>query len=297
VSDEIRRLSEELARDPSSLVFLQLAEALRQSGQLDYAAKVTARGLERHPQHAEARDLLARISLDRGDLPRAFDEWNAVLRIAPHHVGALKGMGYVLYKQGRLEDAERRLSEALPHDVDGTAAAALAMVRRHMEERRSWEAGASAPADVSRPSAAPARDELLDAVVVPEPAPASASSHPQALFADFLSGAEQAALLLDSAGLVTAGAYITADGRDVAQEVGAELSGVSDEAERAMRHLDLGHWTSIVVETDAATVALAPVGSESVLLVAASRAVTLGLVRRVLERCAARARAWLEAAA
>jgi len=31
MSEEIRRLSEELARDPSSLVFLQLGEALRRA--------------------------------------------------------------------------------------------------------------------------------------------------------------------------------------------------------------------------------------------------------------------------
>lgn len=267
MSDEIRMLSEELARDPSSSVFLQLAEALRRAGQLDYAAKVAIRGLERHPYSADAHDLLARISVDQGELQRAFDEWDAVLKLSPAHPGARKGLGYVLYKQGRLEEAERHLSEALAADADGSAAAALRMVRQQMGGGRQSE-----------------------------PPPEVAESEPAGLFADVLGGSEQAALLLDASGLVTAGTYLTADGRDVAQEVGAELSGVSDEAERAMRHLDLGHWTSIVVETDAATVALAPVGNGSVLVVAASRSVALGLVRRALERCARRARAWLEAA-
>jgi hypothetical protein len=36
-SDDVRRLSDELARDPASLVFLPLGEALRRQGQLDYA--------------------------------------------------------------------------------------------------------------------------------------------------------------------------------------------------------------------------------------------------------------------
>ena len=92
--DEIRRWSEELARDPASMVFVPLGDALRRRGQLDPALKVATRGLERHPYDADAHDLLARIHADRGDMERAMDEWGAALRVAPHHAGALKGMGF-----------------------------------------------------------------------------------------------------------------------------------------------------------------------------------------------------------
>jgi predicted regulator of Ras-like GTPase activity (Roadblock/LC7/MglB family) len=92
---------------------------------------------------------------------------------------------------------------------------------------------------------------------------------------------------------VLAGADADADGRDASREVGAQLSGVSDEAARAMRHLDLGAWTSLVFETDAASVALAPVG-DTLLVVAADRRVPLGFVRRLLCLADARARQWLE---
>ena len=79
----------------------------------------------------------------------------------------------------------------------------------------------------------------------------------------------------------------------MAQEVGAELSGVSDEARRAMRHLSLGDWSSLTVETDAAVVAMAPMRDDALVLVAASKAMPLGLVHRVLDRCVARATGWL----
>ena len=71
MADEIRRLSDDLARDPSSLVFLPLADALRRAGQLDVALRVALRGLDRHPYVADAHDVLARIHADRGDLEQA----------------------------------------------------------------------------------------------------------------------------------------------------------------------------------------------------------------------------------
>src|ERR671922_206778 len=236
MADEIRRLSEELARDPASPVYLQLGEALRRGGQLDLAMKVALRGLERHPHDAEAHDLLARISVDRGELERAFDEWDMVRRIAPGHLGARKGMGYVLFKQGRFAEAHTYLSEASQLDgEDETVATALAMVRARLGEQGERGEQSEPGAKGSHP-VPPVR--------------------PDRLFEDLTADGEQTALLLDAAGLVIAGTYVTHDGRDVGQEVGAELSGVSDEARRAMRHLGLGDWSSLTVETDAAVVAM-----------------------------------------
>lgn len=300
-NDDVRRLSEELARDPASLVFLPLGETLRRQGQLDYALKVAVRGLERHPHHAEAHDLLARIAVDRGELERAFDEWDMVMRLAPEHIGARKGLGFICFRQGRLEEAERYLSGAVERDAaDQSIASALAHVRRQLRGQSGAAADGSPtpPAGDGRPT-----PSFLDAVPpAPRPdAPARggvAVHTPQDaryLFADVIGDGDQTALLLDEQGLVMAGAYLSADGRDVAQDVGAELSGVSDEARRAMRHLDLGSWTAIVFETEVATVAMAPAPQDGLLLVAASREAPLGFVRRLLDRAATRTRAWLGA--
>lgn len=284
MADDIRRLSEELARDPASPVYLQLGEALRRGGQLDLALKVALRGLERHPHEADAHDLLARIAVDRGELERAFDEWDMVRRIAPAHLGARKGMGYVLFKQGKYTEAQTYLSEASKLDgEDETVATALAMVRVKLREAEGVR-GAQAQGAQGAHSAQGADRGFPEH---PE--------HPDhlTLFDAITQGGEHTALLLDATGLVMAGTYLTQDGRDVAQEVGAELSGVSDEARRAMRHLGLGDWSSLTVETDAAVVAMAPMRDDALLLVAASKAMPLGLVHRVLDRCVERATTWL----
>jgi predicted regulator of Ras-like GTPase activity (Roadblock/LC7/MglB family) len=85
---------------------------------------------------------------------------------------------------------------------------------------------------------------------------------------------------------------MTGDGEDLGAVIGAHLSGVSDEAARAMRHFGLGAWTRIAIETEAATVVMAPTG-EGVTLVAAPREVPLGLARRTLDQCVNAATSWL----
>jgi predicted Zn-dependent protease/predicted regulator of Ras-like GTPase activity (Roadblock/LC7/MglB family) len=276
--DEIRRLSDELAHDPASLVFMQLAEALRRHGQLDHALRIAARGVERHPNNADAHDLLARIAVDRGKLDRAFTAWEAVLRLAPTHVGARTGIGFLCFQQGRLEEAEAHLSDAAECDpTDAGVAAALS----HVREKRGNAGGAGANA------AAPKSHRPLQTLS------AARTDDPRMLFAELLQEADQTAVLLDRDGLVLGGAYFTWDGRDVAQEVGAALSGVSDEADRATKYLGIGEWNTIVVETEAAAVAIAPTEADGLVVLAAGSSTPLGLTQRLLERCVARAREWL----
>ena len=290
--DDIRRWSDELARNPASMVFLPLGEALRTRGQAGVALRVAMRGLERHPYDADAHDLLARIYVDRGETEKALDEWDAAIRCTPGHPGALKGMGFVCFNQGRLEDAERYLSEALatsPED-DGLGMA-LQRVRDEL---------ASAPAEPEPVEAAEAPSNGNGNGQPPsELAFAEGDAHfepsdPRQLFADLIGVADQAALLLDEDGLVLAGQYVVSGGQDVGAEVGAALSGISDEARRAMRHLPLGDWRTIIFETPAATVVMTPAPQDGLALVAAAPEVPSGLVRRALESVSQRAKRWME---
>ena len=109
MADDVKALSSQLAQDPDSLVFLRLGEALRHKGQLDQAHRVALTGLERNPHLADAHDLYARILADKHDYERAFDEWDMTLRIAPAHVGALKGLAFLYFKVGDVEQATAHL--------------------------------------------------------------------------------------------------------------------------------------------------------------------------------------------
>ena len=133
MTDEIRTLSEALAIDPASAVFVRLGELLRQRGDLDGAFRVATRGLARHPQRVDAHDLVARIAIDRKDDVRARWEWELVLKLSPGHPAAQKGLGFLSVRQGDLESGERHLAAAaVAAPDDATLAAALQSVRARL---------------------------------------------------------------------------------------------------------------------------------------------------------------------
>ena len=110
---DIQALTAQLARDPASLVFLPLAEALRRRGQLDAALAIAQSGVARYPEMAGAYDLLGRIRSDRGEGDLAFDAWTTVLRLDPEHLGAHKGLGFLCFRAGDHSRSLRYLRRAV----------------------------------------------------------------------------------------------------------------------------------------------------------------------------------------
>jgi len=273
MADDVKALSAELAQDPDSLVFLRLAELLRHKGQLDAAHRVALTGLERHPHLADAHDLYARILADKHDFERAFDEWDMALRIAPDHVGALKGLAFLYFKVGDVQQAAAHLAAAqrvAPDDPGIAQALALA---------HGGEAGQSAAAPAPM-AAAPAAQPLEEARV----------------FAG-LEGAEEGLLLLDPSGRVLGGALKNPAGRDVTDAVAAYLAGVSQEAGRTAKLLGLGSWTGLAAEGQHGHAHLTPPTGSALLLVVRERAVPMGRLAIMAQRAAVAARRWLEAQA
>ena len=116
----------------------------------------------------------------------------------------------------------------------------------------------------------------------------------QLAFAGIIGEGDQTVLLLNASGGVTAGVYIDSVGRDVSAEVGSALGPIGAEATKAMRHLPLGSWRAISCECTEANLAIGPVGTDGVVVVAASPAIPMGFVRRLLDHAAVRALAWRE---
>ena len=304
MADEIKTLSAELARDPHSLVFLRLGDLLRQRGQLDAAHRVALNGLERHPHLADAHDLYARILADKRDYERAFDEWDMARRIAPGHMGALKGLAFLYFKVGDVAQAVAHLEEAervAPDDFN--IQQALAMVRGQpmgSAAARTSGHGGLQPGSPSAPSAASTPSTPPPAPLPPPPAVAEEPMAPPAgpledrrVFAG-LEGAQEGLLLLDAAGRVLGGALRDWNGADVTEAVAAYLAGVSLEAGRTAKLLGLGAWTGLAAEGQLGHIHLAQPGPDALLLLVRDRSVPMGRLAIIAQRAAMAARRWLE---
>ena len=310
---QLRQWSEEVAADPGSPAFLPLAQYYRAAGRLEAAVRLVVRGLERHPNDVEAHHLLGLLYRDGGDDVRAFDEWDIALALAPEHHSARRQIAFLCHERGDLEAAERHLEKALEADFED------AEVRRLLEEiyaarrgprpqrRRPAPADAeapSAPAPAAPAAAAAAAPALAPASPLPaappaESAPAVATSPPTPAPAwgggnafDALQGELRAvgtergmigAVFLDPQGYVVAG-EMHAGGRDRGPEIAAVLSPAQAEAERAVRHLKLGGWKGILVETPDAVIRLTPAPDGGMVAVAGRRDVPMGWVLRLAAR-------------
>jgi tetratricopeptide (TPR) repeat protein len=298
VSDDIRALTARVADEPTSLAFLELAEALRRRGQLEAAGKVARGGLSRYPGLADAHDLMGRILSDQGDLAGAFDAWADALRLDPMRAGALKGIAFLYFRAGDPAAAIEHLQRAAEVDPDDISIAqALAKVRR---ESRSWPEPVAAGETPDAAEPPPPTAEPAPAVETPSPARPAPTTTPVPQPADE-SAAPFAALdgghtvvLVDANGLLLAGSLTTPEGAESGDRVAAELAGVSREASRAGRLLGLGQWHSITLECPDAHCVLVQPTTDTVLLAARDTSLPIARVALLAERAAREAKSWLE---
>lgn len=314
MADDIRALSAILAKDPSSLSYVELAEALRRAGRREEALKVVMHGLGRHPQHADGYDCLGRIHADLGQSAEARWAWEKTLQIVPEHSGALRGVAFLYFKDGDAKRAGDALEHALAVDPNDEAARkALDTVRGTRSAGRGEEGAREEPAPPASPEKTRAtgfttlRDESPhgagaaadDSAAARHSAGSRAPSleprapEPRATVFDGLEGAMADILLLDARGLVLAGGLMGAGGQDVSELAAAALAGVSGEAARTAGYLDFGAWGTIVAEAETANLVLAEVSEGALLLVRRDRAVPVGLALRFAERARGAAATWL----
>lgn len=282
MTDDVRTLTRQLADDPASLAFLDLADVLRRRGQLDAALTVAANGLSRYGNLADAHALHARILAERGDGDAAFDGWMGALRLDASHQGAHRGLGFLYYRSGDLTRALRHLefaAQAAPGD-EGLRAAI---------ERVRAIGAAPVPEPASEPAAAAPPSRATPFSLDEDDAnPAEAG-----LFAG-LDGARDGLLLLDQHGLRLGGGIRNEDGADVSDTVAAHLAGLSREAARAARLLGLGEWQSVGVECEDGNAHLVAPTAGTVLLTVRDVSVPAGRLGLIADRAAQAARRWLE---
>lgn len=274
-------MTAELAGNPRSLVFLELAEALRRLGQLGAAAKVARTGLLRYPELADAHDMLARVLADQDDRAGAEASWRRVLELTPGHSGASKGMAFLAFRAGDRGLARAFLEKALATNPDDPGVMA-ALERITTGEMKAEEASGGIESPQSPPSPPTER--------VGEGGERGEGRDRDIDFAAEIPGA----ILFDIQGLRLAGRLDATGGQDAGDAVAAHLAGVSREAARAARVLDLGAWQSVAAESADAHVLLVPPTPETVLLVSRAPEIPVARLALLADQGARAARQWLE---
>ena len=179
---EISRLSEILAKDPSSRLFYPLAEEYVKNKMLEEAVQVLTDGLQRHPTFQGARVTLGKIYLEQGKIADARAAFEIVVKAHPDNLVALKKLAFIYHRDGDWAEVRRCCNLLLAvnsHDTDAAqllreADAAEIKVRGPVEpsaarpdepmiiERSTTPAPPSptdtAPADTP-PAAAPSAEE------------------------------------------------------------------------------------------------------------------------------------------
>jgi tetratricopeptide (TPR) repeat protein len=148
--DELRR---RLDKDPSSIAFAQLAEEYRRMGEYVEAVKICRDGLQRHPGYLSAQVTLGRALVELKNFDDARTELEAVLKVAPHNLAAIRALADIHQQTGEVAETVKAVpvkAVPVPHEapvatpvpptapVEDIAAAERAEDDPALEELEQW---------------------------------------------------------------------------------------------------------------------------------------------------------------
>ncbi len=116
--DPIEKLKERLSQDPSSTLFLPLAEEYRKKNMLDEAINVLKSGLEKNPNYMSAHVALGKIYIERGLIKDAIEEFETVINAIPDNLFAYKKLSELYSSIGETEKAENTYQKVLSLNPD-----------------------------------------------------------------------------------------------------------------------------------------------------------------------------------
>ncbi len=111
--EDIEKLKARLEKDPSSKLFVPLAEEYRKAGMYDEAIEVLLKELEKQPGYTTARVSLGKIYLERGQTEKARGEFEKVVAAVPDNLFAQKKLAEIYISTGDSERAVTCLRKVL----------------------------------------------------------------------------------------------------------------------------------------------------------------------------------------
>lgn len=181
-TSEIAKLTERIAKDPKSKLFVPLAEEYKKAGEIEMAVDVLLEGLKNNPGYVTARSFLGRLLMEKGDLAGAQKELEEVIKAIPDNLLAQRKLGDIYVLQGKSKDALDRYKAALalnPGDKEVPSLIADIEAGRDISARipRPKAQAPAAPVVKPQPAAAPTPPKVVPAAA----AKPAASSLPNAV--------------------------------------------------------------------------------------------------------------------
>jgi len=185
-SSEIAKLTERIAKDPKSKLFVPLAEEYKKAGYIEMAVSVLQEGLKNNPSYVTARSFLGRLLMEAGDLTGAQKELEEVIKSIPDNLLAQRKLADLYVYQGRSSDALQRYRAVLtlnPGDKEIPSLITDLEAGRDITSRLPKSKAAASAAETKPPqAAAPGPPRTTSAAPAPKPAapvvPAAAAAKP-----------------------------------------------------------------------------------------------------------------------
>jgi tetratricopeptide (TPR) repeat protein len=112
-TSEIAKLTERIAKDPRSKLFVPLAEEYKKAGDMEMSIHVLREGLNNNPGYVTARSFLGKLLIEKGDLAGAQNEFEEVVKAIPDNLMAQRKLGDLYALQDRPSDAVRHYKAVL----------------------------------------------------------------------------------------------------------------------------------------------------------------------------------------
>jgi tetratricopeptide (TPR) repeat protein len=160
--EEIERLREKIEKDPTSKLFVPLAEEYKKAGMYDEAIAALIQGLEKQPAYLSARVSLGKIYIERAMLTEARSEFEKVIAAIPENLYAHKKLAEIYRDLGERDKAAHEFKTVLKlNPMDEWAAASLSSLELEPKpamQKQEETSGEIAPAGEAFP---PAEQEEL----------------------------------------------------------------------------------------------------------------------------------------
>jgi len=168
LSPEIVKLMDKITQNPTSRLFVPLAEEYLKADMVEEAIIVLVEGIKNHPNYVAARVMLGKIYLQKNQIPEAQAEFEQVILVNPENILAHKKLALIYQGQGQPQKALEACKKVLAIDPsDKEAKGLVAVLEKTAVSAMQAEKEVDSPSSPAAAEASPAAEAPIIAADSP----------------------------------------------------------------------------------------------------------------------------------